>query len=119
MRYIVFAVLLLGLVACESESEKQAKREQAQQEFNRRMEAGRRRPLSPEAARMLREMQQMQQQRQWTPPPQQPQQLVVCPECRGTGQASRDVRDEVFTENQCQYCKGHGTVIVGQGRRDW
>lgn len=115
MRYIVFAVLLLGLVACESDSEKRAREERERQEARDRL-----RPrLTPESMRMIREMQQMQQQRQWAPPPQQPPPLVVCPECRGTGQASRDMRDEAFTVNQCQYCKGHGTVVVGQGRRDW
>lgn len=116
MRYIIFAVLLLGLVACESDSEKQAREERERQERVRGWQRA-----QEQATRMIIQDQQRRQmqQRQWAPPPQQPQQLVVCPECRGTGQASRDVRDEVFTENQCQYCKGHGTVIVGQGRRDW
>lgn len=118
MRYIVFAVLLLGLVACESESERLAREERERQEMVRGWQRA-----QEQATRMIIQDQQRRQmqQRQWAPPPQQPQQMTaICPECRGTGRSSRGPEAGAWPDSyKCDYCQGHGTIIVGQGARGW
>lgn len=111
MRYVLFAILLLGLVACESDNEKQAREQRERQSWRSP------KPLTPEAQRMLWEMQQMQRQQQFQQAPQPQQAQVVCPQCRGSGRASRDPQAEAFTDNTCEYCGGRGMIWAGGGQR--
>ena len=112
MRYIVFVLLLLGLVACGGESEVAKSTRENRERLQQLQERNR---------QFYENLQREQAQRQqWAPPPPQqaPQQvLVACPECRGSGKASRSLAADAWTENKCTYCNGHGTIVAGQGRR--
>ena len=112
MKYIVTLFLLLGLVACESEKEKESRL--LSERIKQRTEQMRRDNENFRRGMEMERMMQPQQQYQAPPPPQQQQRpLLVCPRCAGRGQ----VRSGTYTTSECSYCQGQGTVEAGRGPR--